>query len=116
VRSPKLPAAHDSRRVYVPHGIRTPVLLKPSRAGSPLYEQPGGGRSATATRRHELATARAVAGGGCGSGAAPALLGSCRVSDDLIHGGLLESADEVNPKPGSARPSPARAPLGLRSS
>ena len=36
MRSPKLPAADDSRRVYVPHGIRTGVLLKPSRAGSPL--------------------------------------------------------------------------------
>jgi len=27
VRSPKLPAANFSRRVYVPHGIRTTVLL-----------------------------------------------------------------------------------------
>ena len=27
MRSPKLPAANDSRRAYVPHGIRTPVLL-----------------------------------------------------------------------------------------
>ena len=27
MRSPKLPAANDSRRVYAPHGIRTPVLL-----------------------------------------------------------------------------------------
>jgi len=36
VRSPKLPAANDSRRVYAPHGIRTGVLLKPSRAYSPL--------------------------------------------------------------------------------
>jgi len=31
-----LSAANDSRRAYVPHGIRTPVLLKPSRAYSPL--------------------------------------------------------------------------------
>ena len=38
MRSPKLPAANDSRRVYAPHGIRTTVLYSTRRCASCVSE------------------------------------------------------------------------------